>query len=184
MNESQNENVAPSAQTHITAEMRALVGREMRRWVSFPVSSSDIRRWAIAVYYPECPPSRFWDAQAAAVSRYGGIVAPEDFNPFAWMVAEPKGQSTMAAVAGNADAIENGLDAAGPGLKHALNGGIQIAYGVPMRPGDVITSVITLAEYRERLGSLGLMLFTSMKTVWTNQSGEIVKTGVSTVIRY
>jgi hypothetical protein len=172
------------AQTNITAEMRALVGREMLRWVSFPVSSSDIRRWAIAVYYPECPPSRFWDAQAAAVSRYGAIVAPEDFNPFAWMVAQPKGQSTTAAVAGNPDAIENGLGVAGPGLKHALNGGIHITYGVPMRPGDEITSVMTLAEYRERSGSLGLMLLTSIKTVWTNQGGEVVKTSLSTVIRY
>ena len=184
MNESQKEGAALCSQTHITAEMRALVGREMRRWVSFPVSRSDIRRWAIAVYYPECPPGRFWDAQAAAGSRYGAVVAPEDFNPFAWMVAEPKGQSTMAAVADNPDAIENGLHAGGPGLKHALNGGINIAYGVPMRPGDVITSVMTLEEYRERLGSLGLMLFTSIKTVWTNQNGEMVKTGVSTVIRY
>ena len=174
----------PMTQTHITDEMRALVGREMRRWVSFPVSSSDIRRWAIAVYYPQCPPSRFWDAEAATVSRYGGVAAPEDFNPFAWMVAEPKGQSTTAAVANNPDAIENGLGVAGPGLKHALNGGIQITYGVPMRPGDVITSVLTLAEYRERSGSLGLMLFTSIETVWTNQGGERVKTSLSTVIRY
>lgn len=184
MKESKKEGAALCSQTHITDEMRALVGREMRRWVSFPVSSSDIRRWAIAVYHPECPPGRFWDAEAAAVSRHGGIVAPEDFNPFAWMVAQPKGQSTMAAVADNPDAIENGLHVAGPGLKHALNGGINIAYGVPMRPGDVITSVMTLAEYRERPGSLGLMLFTSISTVWTNQSGEIVKTSLSTVIRY
>jgi len=184
MNEPQKDAAAPSAQTHITDEMQELVGREMRRWVSFPVSSSDIRRWAVAVYYPQSPPGRFWDAEVAAVSRYGGIVAPEDFNPFAWMVAEPKGQSTMAAAASNPDAIENGFQVAGPGLKHALNGGIHISYGVPMRPGDVITSVTVLAGYRERLGSLGLMLFTSIETVWTNQSGEIVKTGVSTVIRY
>ena len=56
--------------------------------------------------------------------------------------------------------------------------------GVPIRPGDVITAVTVLAGYRERLGSLGLMLFTSIETVWTNQNSEIVKTGVSTVIRY
>ena len=184
MKESQKEAVAPAAQTHITDEMRALVGREMRRWVSFPVSSSDIRRWAIAVYYPECPPGRFWDAEAAAASRYGGIVAPEDFNPFAWMVAQPREEKAMAAATDNADAIENGLHVAGPGLQHALNGGTHISYGVPIRPGDVITSVTVLAGYRERLGSLGLMLFTSIETVWTNQNSEIVKTGVSTVIRY
>ena len=184
MKESHKEAAAPAARTHITDAMQALVGREMRRWVSFPVSSSDIRRWAIAVYYPECPPGRFWDAAAAAVSRYGGIVAPEDFNPFAWMVAEPKEPRTLATATDNPDAIENGLHVPGPGLRHALNGGTHISYGVPMRPGDVITSVTVLAGYRERLGSLGLMLFTSIETVWTNQNGAMVKTGVSTVIRY
>lgn len=173
-----------SPQTHITEVMRALIGKEMTRSVSFPVSRSDIRRWAIAVYYPEPPPPQFWDDAAAAAGRYGGIVAPEDFNPFAWMVAEPKGQSTMAAVADNPDAIENRLGTEGPGLKNTLNGGIHLTYGVPMRPGDVITSVISLAEYRERPGSKGLMLFTSIKTSWTNQHDEMVKTSLATVIRY
>ena len=53
-----------------------------------------------------------------------------------------------------------------------------------MRPGDVITSVSRLAEYREREGRLGLMLFTVIEDVWTNQSGELVKRTRSTVIRY
>ena len=176
--------VAAPPETHITEAMRAVVGREMARLVSFPVSSSDIRRWAIAVYYPEPPPARFWDAEAATTSRYGGIAAPEEFNPFAWMPAEPKGFGPMARAADNLDAIENALGAEGPGLKNILNGGIQIEYGVPMRLGDVITSATTLAEYRERPGSLGLMLFTSTKTIWTNQSGEVVKTTHSTIIRY
>src|SRR5260370_3358554 len=144
MNESKKEGAALCSQTHISDGMRSLVGREMRRWVSFPVSTPDIRRWAIAVYYPECPPGRFWDAEAAAVSRYGAIVAPEDFNPFAWMVAQPKGQSTMAAVPDNPDAIENGFHAAGPGLKPALNGGTNIPYGVRMGPGQWFTPIMPL----------------------------------------
>jgi hypothetical protein len=77
--------------TYISAEMLAAVGREVQRAVSYPVSESDIRRWAIAVYYPAQPSRRFWEAEAAAASRYGGIVAPEDFNPVAWMTATPRG---------------------------------------------------------------------------------------------
>jgi hypothetical protein len=168
--------------TYLSQDMLAAVGQEMNRTVSFPVSESDIRRWAIAVYYPAPPPRRFWDA-AAAASRYGGIVAPEDFNPFAWMAAEPAG-SRMMATAGNPDALENSLGIAGPGLVNALNGGLQIEYGAPIRPGDVITAVTTLAEYRERPGSLGLMLFTTSRTVWTNQDAAMVKVSLATVIRY
>ena len=34
--------------------------------MSFPITDSDIRRWAIAVYYPEPAPRLFWDAEYAA----------------------------------------------------------------------------------------------------------------------
>ncbi len=176
--------LAEQATTRVSAEMQAAIGREMSRAVSYPVSESDIRRWAIAVYYPAQPPRRFWDADAAAASRYGGIVAPEDFNPFAWMTAEPAGVSPTANAASDPDSLEAQLGVTGPGLKNVLNGGLRIEYGVPIRPGDVITSVTTLAEYKERPGSLGLMLFTTSKTLWTNQHGETVKTGLGTLIRY
>ena len=68
--------------TMITDEMRALVDRTMRRATSYPIGANDIRRWAIAIYYPEVPPRLFWDEEYAATTRWGGIVAPEEFNPF------------------------------------------------------------------------------------------------------
>lgn len=74
--------------TYINDSMRAAVGRVTARQVSYPVSESDIRRWARAVYWPEVPPRLFWDKEYAERSRHGGIVAPEEFNAFAWMVAE------------------------------------------------------------------------------------------------
>ncbi|HZU76165.1 MAG TPA: MaoC family dehydratase N-terminal domain-containing protein, partial [Dehalococcoidia bacterium] len=46
-----------------------------------PVSLSDIRKWAIAVYWPEVPPRIFWDEEYAKTTRWGGIIAPQDFNP-------------------------------------------------------------------------------------------------------
>ena len=69
--------------------MRSVVGREfgMTRQ-SVPISLSDIRKWALAIYYPEVPPRLFWDEDYAANTSHGGIVAPEEFNPFAWFTAD------------------------------------------------------------------------------------------------
>jgi len=167
----------------ITEAMRGAIGRETGRSVSYPISVSDIRRWAIAVYYPEEPPRWFWDEDDAAKTEYGGIVAPEEFNPFAWMTAEPKGlpESTGGY---DPDRTEKVLGIEPVGLRNLLNGGMDVEYGVRMRPGDVITSVTRLAGYKEREGRLGRMLFTSSESVWTNQRGEMVKRNVGTVIRY
>ena len=72
-----------------------------------------------------------------------------------------------------------------PITKFVLNGGVEVEYtGVRMRPGDVIRSVTSLAEYRERAGRLGLMLFTITENRWTNQRGELVKTSRNTLISY
>lgn len=172
----------------VSDAMRCAVGRELRRLVSYPVSASDIRRWAVAVYYPERPPPLFWDAEHAAGTVHGGIVAPEDFNPFAWMAADPPGWrpidvSSSIEVSGF-DAVERTLGIPSPALRFSLNGGEGVEYGVRMRPGDVITSVTSLADYYEREGRLGRMLFTVSEAVWTNTDGELVKRARSTVIRY
>lgn len=169
-------------ESNISAAMREVTGRELSRRVAFPVSESDIRRWAIAVYFPAEPPRLFWDADYAKGTRYGGIIAPEDFNPFAWMVAE-KGVS-MTDGDGGPDRVEHGLGIDGPGLANQLNGGLEVEYGVPMRPGDVITSATRLVGYSERAGRLGLMLFTTTEDAWTNGDGDVVKRARMTLIRY
>ncbi len=177
------EEVVDGARTAISEDMRAAVGSELSRMVSYPVAESDIRKWALAIYYPEEPPAQFWDEEAAVRSPAGGIVAPEDFNPFAWLRAEPKGVRKSSA-ATDGDSTERSLGIEGPHLMNQLNGGVSVEYGVPIRPGDVITSVSRLGRYTERVGSLGLMLFTPMETTWTNQRDEVVKTSTLVLIRY
>jgi len=167
----------------ISDAMRAAAGRELSRLVSYPVSASDIRRWALAAYYPAEPPPRYWDAEVAARSRWGGIIAPEDFNPFAWMSAEPRGLPRAAGVS-DADVTEQHLGIDGPGLARQLNGGCSVEYGVPIRVDDVITSVHRLGGYSERDGRLGRMLFTALESTWTNQHREVVKRTTMTLIRY
>lgn len=169
--------------SNINDEMKAALGRQIGRRVSFPVSASDIRRWALAVYWPEQPPRLFWDAAYAKNTLHGGIVAPEEFNPFAWMVAE-KEEPDVKLETNDPNRMETILGIQGPGLKFQLNGGLEVDYGARMRPDDVITSVNRLAEYREREGRLGLMLFTITEDVWTNQDDDEVKRTRSTLIRY
>jgi hypothetical protein len=170
--------------THITPQMRDVVGLELRRSTSFPITDSDIRRWAIAVYYPEPAPRLFWDPAYAAGTAHGGIVAPEDFNPFAWLTQTEADAGVVARSTGAFLGPEETLGIEKPDTKSLINGGTEVEYGVRMRPGDAITSVSTLAGYAEREGRLGLMLFTTSEDTWTNQRGETVKTSRSTLIRY
>jgi hypothetical protein len=164
--------------THISPEMAAAAGTEIARRVSFPVTDSDIRRWALAVYWPEMPPDHYLRGD-------GPLTAPHELNPFAWAAAEvtthPEG---IPGTPNDADATEKQIGIAGPGLAFMLNGGMEAEYGAPIRSGDVITAVTRLASYTERRGRLGLMLFTVMEDTWTNQDGALVKLARNTLIRY
>ena len=61
--------------------MRTAQGQWVDGRTAPPVTQTDIRRWAMATFYPEKPPRLYWDAKYAATTRWGGIVAPPDFNP-------------------------------------------------------------------------------------------------------
>jgi hypothetical protein len=136
-----------------------------------PISESDIRKWAIAVYWPETPPKLYWDEEYAKSTRWGGIVAPQDFNPFAWPVER------------EIPAARRTPQGGGAGTR-GMNGGQVDTYGTPMRPGDVITSRNRLLDWEERQTRLGLTLFIRDETEWRNQRGELVKRRVHTHIRY
>jgi hypothetical protein len=166
--------------------MRGIIGKEYgSESTSTPISLSDIRKWAMAVYYPDVPPPLYWHEEYAAGTRHGGIVAPEDFNPFAWFTADgPRIAPTF-----EGPIRDSGPEAAcgvpSPDTNFILNGGIEVSYGARMRPGDVISaSKSKVVGYEERQGKLGLTLFTTTENRWTNQNGELVKTTRGTLIRY
>ncbi|MDB5448736.1 MAG: hypothetical protein JWQ97_4053 [Phenylobacterium sp.] len=173
---------AMTQDTLISPEMAAAVGREYEWATSYPIDASDIRRWAVAMYYPKTPPKLYWDEAYAKATRWGGIVAPEEFNPFAWMRAEPAGD--MGAEAAR-PWPELKLGVPCPEFKANIFAGLVVEYTkVRMRPGDVMKSAIKLAGYHEKRGRLGLMLFTTREETWTNQNGERVRTSRSDLIRY
>ena len=136
-----------------------------------PIAESDIRRWAIAVYWPETPPRLYWDGEYAATTRWRGIVAPAEFNPFAWPVPERT-------------ASEGGGDARAGHTPRArrVNGGSHITFGVPMRPGDRIEARSQLVEWRVKQGRAGELLFVDFHHQWRNQRGEAVRDAIHTLI--
>jgi len=139
----------------------------------------------MAVYYPEVPPRLFWDEEYAAATRFGGVVAPQEFNPFAWFTADgPRVAPSFSGPIRNTGP-EGAFGVKPPETNFILNGGSSVVYGVRMRPGDVITSHQTkLVSYEEREGRMGPMLFTTTETRWTNQKSETVKTTRGIGIRY
>lgn len=161
--------MAKDIDTLIVPELGALKGRwgDARR--SPPVSASDIRKWAIATYWPATPPAVFWDESEGAKSRWQGLIAPPDFNPFAWPVHRAAPISLP---------LPKGVRLTG------INGGQVENYGVPQRPGDVITERMRVKDYHEREGKFGLMLYVALEAEWTNQSGEFVRRRVLTSILY
>jgi acyl dehydratase len=155
---------------HLDAKTISWLGRALAPDVALPVGANDIRRWAAAVWYPQAAPDAYWDEAAAARGPWGGLVAPRDFNVFAWTRCTPPDTYPWMRGMGTE-----------PG-RRGLNGGQRNRYFAPIRPGDVITQRVTLIDAYEKQGRLGSMLFLIDEARWTNQRGELVRIGQRTSI--
>src|SRR4051812_38588826 len=111
----------------VTDEMRSILGVSLGGSVSYPISASDIRKWAMAVHFPQPPPRHFVDVEYARTTPFGGVVAREEFTPFAGAAAAavrkppPKppldADPALTAVGAN----EHRYGVAPPDLRHGLN---------------------------------------------------------------
>ena len=139
---------------------------------SYPVALADIQRWAMNVYAPEQPPRLFWDEEYATGTRWGGIIAPQEFNPFAWAIVDNQpDHEDLSAI----------LKRVGFSV---LNGGQADKFGVPMRPADVISARSRLVECQEKATRFGPTLFLTSENEWTNQNGELVRSRRSTIVAH
>ena len=155
---------------HLDAQTIGWLGRSLPVLDSLPVDANDIRRWAQAIWYPEPPPADQFDVAVAADGPWRGLVAPRDFNPYAWHPDfHPEAYPWMRGMGSE------------PG-RRGLNGGQRTWYGEPIRPGDVITSEVTLIDAYEKDGRIGTMLFLVDQARWTNQRGELVRISQRTTI--
>lgn len=149
--------------TFLTADTIERIGRTLPPVAAPPVGENDIARWSIATWWPEPPP--------AIESAWGGVVAPRDFDPFAWMPSRPWAGDWLWGMG------------AEPGTR-VLNGGQRNRYFAPIRPGDVISVTRRFVDVVERETKGGPRVFFTSEFVWRNQRDELVKIGEQTTIYY
>lgn len=147
------------------------IGRTLPPVAAPAVGANDIARWTIATYWPEPAPVEYVDVGVAERSPWGGIVAPRDFDPFAWMPNRPWSGDWLWGM---------GTE---PGTR-VLNGGQHNRYGEPIRPGDVISVIRRFVDVVERETKRGPMVFFTSEFVWRNQQGALVRLGEQTTIYY
>jgi len=159
----------------ITDEARAMIGRENEPVISGPTTELEIMNYCHAV--GDLNPL-YIDKEAAEKGPYGGIIAPPLCVPIPGVMRP-------------SDLREDGLPAPKgnanwqPPLKttRSMAGGTETEFGVPIRPGDMLTSRSKIADIFERTGRSGSRLvFVVTETVTTNQNGEVVSISRSTGI--
>ncbi len=131
-----------------------------------PVHVNDIRRWTQAMRHPN---PLYYDADYAAESRFGQIVAPQSFT-----IVTNSGQGFLPAAIGT---IPN---------SHQLFGGDDWwFYGPRILPGDTMTTVQMMQGYRVVETSFaGPTVIQRGDSHYTNNRGEPVALQRSTAIRY
>jgi acyl dehydratase len=131
-----------------------------------PCSSNDIRRWVMAMDYPN---PIHWDADFAQGSQFGGIVAPQSF-----VAAMDVGHGVQPACVGKI-----------PG-SHLIFGGEEWwFYGSRLRPGDLLFQTRSFYDYKlADTKFAGPTLFSRGDTVHHNQNGVLVAKERSTSIRF
>ena len=147
----------------MTPELKKLVG------VECPPTVWEIEKGAIVKFAESVDdPNPLWrDEKAARKTRYGGIVAPPTFS----------------AMLRN-DALQDMVFKLELSVKRVLNGGNELEFFQPIRPGDTITVTGKLANIAEREGTVGRMLILIFEYAFKNQFGEVVCIGRNTIIRY
>jgi acyl dehydratase len=131
-----------------------------------PCSATDIRRWVMAMDYPN---PIHWDHEFAKASKFGGIVAPQSFA-----VAIDYGHGAQPACVGHI-----------PG-SHLIFGGEEWwHYGPRLKPGDRLTQQRRFHDYKVTDTKFaGPTLFSRGDTLHLNQHGTPVCKERSTSIRY
>jgi acyl dehydratase len=134
--------------------------------ISEPCNATDIRRWVMAMDYPN---PIHWDREFARKSKFGGIIAPQSIA-----VSLDYGHGCQPACVGRI-----------PG-SHLIFGGEEWwFYGARIRPGDQLFQERRFHDYKVvDTKFAGPTMFSRGDTLHTNQDGVPVAKARSTAIRY
>ncbi len=180
--------MAEQPETFITDEVRSYIGRESEPVVAWElIEPGAVRRFTQAIMDDD---PVYWDAKAAAASRYGVPVAPPLYPGFAFR-RHPGTPDPLDRAKENQDYDGIGGGGGGPGglpsiqlpLDRVLNGGVEAEFFALARHGDQVTSQSRYADIYEREGRTGKMVFIVTETTYTNQDGQVLAKIRNTGIR-
>ena len=160
----------------------ALISNEVRSWIgredppfTVQVTELEIKRFAVAT--DDLNPL-YLDDEYASRSRYGGTVAP----PLFYMadLTDPVPEAGLREDGGSV-----GRFPIPPvPLDRAVDGGTEIEFFAPIRPGDTLTVKSRITDIYQKEGRSGPLVFVVRETIYTNQKGEkVVAENASIILR-
>ena len=158
----------------ISDEVRSWIGREDPSF-TIQVTELEVKRFSVAT--DDLNPL-YLDEEYASRNRYGGIVAP----PLFYMAdfTDPVPETGLREDGGNV-----GRFPLPPvPLDRAVDGGTEIEFFAPIRPGDTLTVKSKITDIYQKEGRSGPLIFVVRETSYTNQKGEkVVVENASTILR-
>ena len=131
-----------------------------------PVAATDVRRWVMAMDYPN---PLHWDEEFARASRFGRLVAPQSF----------------AAAMDYVHGVRPSLVGRIPGSHMIFGGEEWWFHGPRIFPGDRLDHERVFKGYKlAQTKFAGETMFSWGDTIHRNQRGESVATARSTSVRY
>lgn len=153
---------------------------------AMPLEKDTLRRFAQAIM--DADPNYF-DEAAAAVSKFGGVVAPPLYPVHAFR--RPAGTpDPLEALATNVDAdATQGSMGVGYGLpnvempyRRLLNGGNEIEFYRALRVGEKVVASPRYADVTLKQGKSGNLLLTVIETRFTTEAGDLLLINKQTLI--
>ncbi len=139
--------------------LKALIGYESVYCDGQPVEEGMIRRFAEAIGDPN---PLYRDREFATRSPFGGIVTPPTFV-FEWDHHEAFRVDESGVYIGDT-----------PLPQRLVRAGNRYEFGVPLRPGDIVTTRSRIADVYGKQGASGEMVFIICRSIYLNQRGEIL----------
>ena len=158
-----------------------MIPEEATKWIGksdaggvYEVERGAIKKYADAVGDRN---PLYWDEEYARNSRYGSVIAPPSFVgwPVKWTEAMP-----FITSGGIMDALTEVM--AKHGHPFILDGGAELEFKFPVRPGDIIAASTKLADIRERDAKGTIMYFCVFENSFINQNGALVIKALQTII--
>lgn len=159
----------PMDESLVTERIRGLIGHRLitKTGKVYPVEKTAILRYCES--YGNLNPL-YLDEEYAKSGPYGGIVAPPTF---VWV--------PFRACRGEFLPVPQGTDTPDVAelmrlfqLGRALDGGEEMEFFAPIRPGDVLIFEREIASIVERRLRVGPALHATLRMIVTNQRGELV----------